>query len=289
MTIRRILVPLSGRHAPADPQSLDAPALAAALALAQAFQAQLEVLCVTQQPSAEGTIWADWIPDYGMDELLDAIERQGGARHRQARASYKKALEALNDPQTVTSEFVEKIGEIGDTVGDFGRLSDVIVIASNEARWNAPFRPILEAALRRTSRPVFVSPPKSVEAACRHVAIAWNNTAASARGVAGSLPFLKLADQVDILCCDEGDEYLLEDNADALVAYLRLHDVSASVHRFQGRGWKTPEVIIDRAIKSNCDLLVLGGVIHGRAHSLMYGSLTEAVLKQPRLPALIVP
>lgn len=289
MSIRKILVPLSGRHDPADPQSLDAPALTAGFSLARKFAAEMEVLCVTQPPSTESTIWADWIPDYGIDELLGAIERQSGARHRQARASYDKALEASEDTQRRTSRFVEKVGEIGDTVGSFGRLSDLIVVASTEARWGAPFRPILEAALRRAARPVFVSSPKLTDAACRHVAIAWNDTAEAARAAFGALPFLKLAEQVDILCCEAGDDFLLEDSSIALLAYLKLHGVSAKAHHFSGSAWKEHDAIIAKAIDLKCDLLCLGSVIHARTHSLIYGSLTEAVLKSPRIPALLVP
>ena len=47
--------------------------------------------------------------------------------------------------------------------------------------------------------------------------------------------------------------------------------------------------IVDAAKAAGCDLVILGGYIHNRAHSLLFGSMTEYVLSDPKLPALIVP
>ena len=290
MTIRKILVPLSGRHAADDPQSVDVPALSAAFSLAQKFEAKLEALCVTQARNTKDTVWDDWIPDYGMDELLDAIERQEDARNRQAKESYDKVQGNVEGTPKPKASFVEQVGAVGETVGAFGRLSDLIVVASSETTWNARSRPILDAAFRRTARPVFVAPLNIDTADCATVALAWNNTAAAARAVAGAMPFLQAAKKVNILCCDEGDEYLMDDYAEGLVAYLKLHGVSAKVNRFVGHGgWQSPEAIVNKAVELESDLLVLGCVIHRRALNLLYGSLTETVLESPRLPTLLVP
>jgi nucleotide-binding universal stress UspA family protein len=289
MTIRKILVPVSGHYAVSDPQSLDASALAAGFALSRRFTAEVDVLYVSEPPSTEGTIWADWLPDYGMDALFAAIERQAGVRYQHAEASYNVALEMVGKPQRKRAKFIERIGNVSDTVGAYGRLADLIVIANSEAYWREASRPVLDAALRRTARPIFVVPPGQTDAPCRHIAIAWNDTAASARGVMGALPFLKGADQVEILCCEAADAYALQDSSAALSAYLRLHGIDADVHHLVGSAWRAHDAILSKALDLKCDLLCLGGVTHTRAHNLIYGSLTEAVLKEPRIPTLIVP
>lgn len=291
--IREILIPLSGRYDPDDPEELDTPALQIGFEVARRFGAHAEVLCITSGPPEVGDDWPAWLPDYGTAAQLDMIREEAEARRRRARDSYQR-VRAACDPVPVelaapgpghSVRFVERIGDVRETVGAFGRLSDLIVLASSVVRWEMPFRPILEASLRRTACPVLVSPAAAPTRFATRIAIAWNDTIESARAVAAALPFLATAEQVTIICCKEHGSVAPDPRG--LIEYLAWHGIEAAAVEIDESPRKAGAGIVDRALAESCDLLVLGAYLHSRGHSLLFGSVTEAVLHHPRLPALL--
>lgn len=289
MEIRKILVPLSGQYAPEDPASLDAPALQSAVMLARKLNAQVEVLCVIKPAKQEASSWIDWIPDYGLDMVVEGLDRQGAARRGNARKSFATHVAPEIGIDGFQAAFVESEGDIRATVGAAGRFSDLIVVASSQSQWEQPFRPILEAALHESARPIFVSPELAPATVGGHVVIAWNNSPEAARALAGAMPILRIATSVSVLTCKEPDSE--EDSAglEAVIAYLDMHGVKAKGTQILAQNQRPASEIIDAALTLGADLLVLGSVVHSRTQSLIYGSLTEEVLKAPRLSAILVP
>lgn len=289
MDIRKILVPLSGRFDPADSDSLDAPAIQTALRLARHLDARIEVMSVTGPVGPQAGGWVSWLPDYGVDAVLASIEKQGAARRKRARKTFDAIIGSDTTSDALKATFVENSGEIGAAVGSAGRLSDLIVVANSQSRWEQPFRPILDAALRQTGRPIFVAPPTAPETTGQNIAIAWNDTPQSARALAGAMPLLKRAASVTVLTCREGDEASKRADPDKVIAFLELHGVTARGRILDAKHREVAHGIIDASLSEGADLLVLGSVIHSRVQSLVFGSLTEQVLKAPRLSALLVP
>lgn len=289
LEIRKILVPLRGQYAPGDPASLDAPALQSAVLLARKLDAEVEVLCVINPAKQEASGWIDWIPDYGMDMVIEGLDRQGAARRRNARKSFETHVAPGIGIDGFRAAFVESEGDIRETVGAAGRFSDLIVIASSQSLWEQPFRPALDAALHESARPIFVSPEVAPATVGDHVTIAWNNSPEAARALAGAMPMLRIATSVSVLSCREQDSAEGSTDLETVIAYLDMHGVKAKGTEIIAQHQRPASEIIDAALAQGADLLVLGSVVHSRTHSLVYGSLTEEVLKAPRLSALLVP
>lgn len=295
MLIRKILVPLSGQHDPADPDGLDVPALRTGFTIARQFEAHAEVLCVTAEPSTTDERWAAWMPGYGVRELSRYMEKEGELRRRRTRKAYDQALAGCDPaPAAVTgptrgftTNFVQQVGDIRKSVGEHGRLSDLIVLASSRTRWDMPFRPILEASLRRAGCPVLVTPAKPYPSFASRIAIAWNDSVESARAVSATLGLLKAAQGVLVICCEESES--VSPRPEKLIEYLAWHDIAAAPVTLATPPRQAGAAIIAGALAAECDLLVLGAYVHTRAHSLLFGSMTEEVLSEPRMPALLVP
>lgn len=289
MEIRKILVPLRGRYAPEDPASLDAPALQSAVMLARKLDAEVEVLCVINPARQEVSSWINWIPDYGMDMVIEGLDRQGTARRHNTRKSFETHVAPEIGIDGFRAAFVESEGDIRETVGAAGRFSDLIVVASSQSQWEQPFRPVLDAALHESARPIFVSPEVAPATVGDHVTIAWNNSPEAARALAGAMPMLRIATSVSVLSCREQDSAEGSANLETVIAYLDMHGVKATGTEVIAQHQRPASEIIDAALAQGSDLLVLGSVVHSRTHSLVYGSLTEEVLKAPRLSTLLVP
>ena len=198
-------------------------------------------------------------------------------------------VESRRDAGDCSAAFVERAGDIGAVVGSVGRLSDLIVLASSQSRWEQPFRPILEAALRQTGRPILVTPTDVPEKTAGHIVVAWNDTTEAARALSGAMPLLKKAASVTVLSCHEGGGPTEKADPAQVVDYLALHGVAASPKVIKAKPRNSARNIIDASLELGADLVVLGSVIHSRTHSLVFGSLTEEVLKAPKLSALLVP
>lgn len=288
----KILVPLSGRYDPDDPESLDAVALEVGLKVGQELEAHVEILCVTGPPREPEKALAAWIPSYGIEQLLDMIEQEGEARHERAKLSFKMAINSLEIRPAITSEassgfsaeFVEHVGEIRQSVGR-GRLADLVVIANSPERWRWHFRPILDAALWDTGRPLLVSPPKAPPSLGRRVAIACNGSIEASRAVAALLAFIQPGARVLIMSVAEGGAAIpgVEDVAD----YLRWHGVEGKALELPDDARSSADVILRRALESNCDLLAMGACIHSHAHRAVFGSMTATALSAARIPVLM--
>jgi nucleotide-binding universal stress UspA family protein len=295
MLIRKILIPLSGKTDPADPESLDIPALRTGFTVARQVGAHAEVLCVTAEPSRPDERWASWIPGYGVREISSYMEKEGKLRRRRTKEAYERALADLQ-PAPVASplptpgfsvNFVRRVGDVRQTVGEHGRSSDLIVLASSRTRWDMPFRPILEASLRRTGRPVLVTPIKPYPTFASRIALAWNESVESARAVVASLGLLRAAQSVHVICCEEGES--VSPRPEKLIEHLAWHDISTGSVTLKRPPRQAGPAIIEEALTAGCDLLVLGTYFHTRAHSLLFGSMTEEVLSNPKMPTLLVP
>jgi len=257
--------------------------------LARKLDAQVEVLCVINPARQEANSWIDWIPNYGLDMVIEGLDRQGAARRLNARKSFQTHVAPQIGIDGFRASFVENEGDIRATVGAAGRLADLIVVASSQSQWSQPFRPILDAALHQCSRPIFVSPEVTPANVAKHVVIAWNNSPEAARALAAAMPILHIATSVSVLSCKEQDSGEDATELESVIAYLVLHGVKAKGKQIIAQHLRPAGEIIDAALELGADLLVLGSVVHSRTHSLVYGSLTEEVLKAPRLSALLAP
>lgn len=257
--------------------------------LARKLEAEVEVLCVINPARQEASRWVNWIPNYGLDLVIEGLDQHGASRRRNARKSFETHVAPEIGIDGFRATFVESEGDIRETVGTAGRFSDLIVVASSQSQWEQPFRPILSAALHESARPIFVSPEVAPAIVGGHITIAWNNSAEASRALAGAIPMLRIASSVSVLTCKEQDSAADSAGLEAVIAYLDMHGVKAKSTQIIAQRRRPASEIIDAALALGSDLLVLGSVVHSRSHSLVFGSLTEEVLKAPRLSALLVP
>ena len=293
MPIRKILVPLSGRYDPQESNSLDRPALIAGLSAGQRLAAHVEVLCVTAPASRPEIPLAAWVPGHTVDQLITNIEEESEERHKRARASFEAAIGMLEnrpDPGSADTvgfsvEFVDCAGEVREVVGARGRLADMIVVANSPERWRLQYRPILDAVLCDTGRPLLVSPPNPHANIGHRIAVAWNGSIEASRAVAAMADFAPQGAKVAIMSIDENG--VSAPTAEDAAAYLRRHGIESEIVEMNGDSRSSGDLILDRALEEKCDLLVMGACIHSRAHRMVYGSMTATVLARPEIPVLM--
>lgn len=293
--MKTLLVPLIGQYDQETPANLERFALDAAFDIARRLEAHVKVVSLIDRPPASSKKWPVWWPSGGAGSLLDWIDEISEQRRKDAAAKYNDALNAQH-PQPAeaqrptpgfTAGFTEQIGEIVEMLGPNCRLSDLVITSAGDTNWLIPFSPLVEEILRHAGKPLLVVPKDGAIGIGKTVAIAWDGSAASARAASAALAFLRRADAITVFSCEEAGKPRA-DPAD-MVDYLAWHGLKAASFQIEAKGPRQAPAIIDAALERNCTLVVLGACLHTRAHRLVYGSMTEYVVDQPRVAALLVP
>ena len=278
-TIRTILCPATG-----DPG--DATTLDAALTIARAFAAHIDVLHVRVDP-IDAAIVGDAVMTRIVDQIArDADQREAAVRHwfddfrAHERVPVLDAPAAGNEASASLQWRVE-IGDSARTVAAFGPYADLIAAARAEEN-DVPNRMVLEAALLETGRPLLIPAGKpSRPLIGGSVAIAWKATPQAVRAVAAAMPFLSRASEIVVMTVDEGRG---GDDADRLLHNLAWHGLRA--RHVPLRAGRDPAETLLAAVPSNAGLLVMGGYGHSRLRERVFGGFTQSVEAAP-LPVLL--
>jgi len=121
------------------------------------------------------------------------------------------------------------------------------------------------------------------------VMIAWKDSRESARAVADALPFLKDAKQVFAIAITADDDENLHDVlADAQVsAFLRRHEVQATVRRLTVPDINAGELLLSQAADFSADLIVMGAYSRPRVSAFVWGGVTQVMLSSMTVPVLM--
>src|SRR5262245_29177472 len=127
---------------------------------------------------------------------------------------------------TLSSAWLEHAPEGDPFVGSHGRVFDVTVLGRPGRDPRGPRMTALEAALFKSGRPVWISPPSPPSQMAASVLIAWHCSTKQARATALALPILKRAKRVVVLTV-EGGAAVPGPTGQQLCRYLQLNEVSA--------------------------------------------------------------
>ena len=140
----------------------------------------------------------------------------------------------------------------------------------------------VEALLFESGRPVlFVPYAISVEPSFRKVMVAWNGTQQAARAVFDALPFIKEADEVEILSLDAVDTFH-QDGAVAgvdIAAALARHGAKVVFASEPSGNVSVGEAIENRIVESGAQLLIMGAYSHSWLKEFFFGGATRTLLR----------
>tara|TARA_R110001592_G_scaffold240929_2_gene501267 strand:- start:96128 stop:97024 length:897 start_codon:yes stop_codon:yes gene_type:complete len=297
MSIRKILVPLSGQYDPADPESLETPALETAFNVGRRLGAHVEVFCIEADlPSAQSRL-SPWIPGFSMGTLIDMIDKESVKRRGRVRELFEVVADRCSAPRSSKPDstaafsvnFLEQVGQVGGSMSVRGRLADLIVTACfslDQAFFAGDAPPLLEVALRNTGKPLLISPSKARETFGQKIAIAWNGTSEAARAVSLAIEFLKTAEEVIVISVNEGKA--IEPDGDSLADYLQWHGVRSRTVTLDGSAASSGQILLEQIDESGADMLVMGAYTQDRFRRVVFGGVTGKVLAEMPVPVLMV-
>lgn len=288
MTFAKILAPLTGG-------ARDAAVLASAFAAAKPFNAHVAALFVRPDPTEGVPFYGEQVSATVMQEVADASKKAADAAIGVAKAALDKAAKAAGADvlaaaelrDAITASFREASGNFADQVTLAARLSDLVVFGALKENERPGLTEAFEATLLETGRPVLLSPQATPESFCRNkIALAWNESVASAHAVTAALPFLKCAASVEVLTVARAKDERID--ASEALAYLKLRGIAASERSVDGGNRVIGDVLLDEAVKSGAGMLVAGGYGHSRLREMFFSGVTRHVVSHATLPLFLV-
>lgn len=271
-----IVVPITGT--PGDKYALDI-----AVDLAAAHAAHLTVLeLVNMPPPVTGPMGL--MPDLAMGDTYLRSREQGLLN--------VAALRALLEKQQVSSEvrLVEAfLHEPEHAAAHHARHADLAVLAgmAGDSLEGDISHLYFSALLMQSGRPVLVVPARcSTEMPPRRIVAAWRPTAECARAFHDALPFMVVADSVDVLIVDPvaGEHGDGELPGTDIAAHLSRHGVNINVLVRPSHDNRIATVLLDHAKEIRADMLVAGGYGHSRLREWALGGVTRELLFTAQVP-----
>ena len=171
------------------------------------------------------------------------------------------------------------------SVGEYGRVFDLIVVGRPGAASNEPHRSTLETALFESGRPLLIAPPEPATTIGTVIAIAWNGSSETARSIAFAMPLLKQARDVPVLAVPG---LRLPGPSDAQLARALQRDgIPARVVEVAEDTRSPGRTLLAAAADLGADLMIKGGYTQSRIRQMIFGGVTSDILAEAMLPVFM--
>jgi nucleotide-binding universal stress UspA family protein len=286
MSVRKFLLPVSSTTSAAA-------ALQTGLMLAKRWNAHLQVLHIRNAQEFAPFV-GEGMTGAMIEDMMSATERASGARERSLEELFALAAEeagvavgeALHGRDEPSASFTTLTGREDELIAHRARLADLTIVPHPQAGEDVAAADALHAVLFDSGRPVLLAPVVPPETFGTRVAIAWNGTANAASALASVMPFVRQAEAVRILVCDD---YRRPGPTGAEVAeYISHHGVTADVVQFYPRKGMTGAGLLAAATEFRADMMSMGAYsTASRLRQLILGGITRHVLEHAQLPVLM--
>jgi nucleotide-binding universal stress UspA family protein len=264
---------------------MDAPAIAAAEALADRFSAHLACAFLTPlpdeplayEPTVVAGVWA---------ELLTRARAEAGAQRQKVDARLQQRGQPV---ELRTAEALSR--DLGRVAAVHARYADIAVITRPVQSGMGELRDeIVEGVLHHSGRPALLVPPTWKEATIgKRVLIAWDASREATRAVAEARDLMCEADAVAIVTVDARPKLFGHGEAPGqnIAAHLSRCGLTPEVRNLDSMGRTVSQVIEEEAQAFNADLIVMGGYAHSRLRDLVFGGVTRDLMARGGLPILL--
>ncbi len=222
--------------------------------------------------------------DYPYDLMVQAVE--------EARAEAESGYERLKAaaPANVPTEFrmLEGLsGEVQNAIGRAARNFDVSIMRQASPEEPDFSNQMLVSVLFSSGRPALVVPyihrgPAKFDRAM----VTWDGGMTAARAIAGALPLLAQAKQVEVVSVAVEDE-----DGDALPAFdithhLARHGINAELKQLTP-AQTIASTLLSHASDTSADFMVMGCYGHSRLREFVLGGTTRTILESMTIPILM--
>ena len=261
-----------------------APVLDAAIAMAEAAEAHLDVLCIGIDRTQTGYYFAGATALMHEETLAqaqtEATRIETFTRNRLGRTELSWGVEAL----------VAQSASVTTVVARQARFADLVILPKpygENLPADAPV--VVEAAMFQGHAPVVVlggDATKTLDA--KRIVVAWNDSPEAMAAVRRAMPLLVKADLVSVcIVAPERHSSGTADPGAELSKMLSRHGANVEVALVPQTLPRVSEVIARHVDDANADLLVMGAYGHSRFREAILGGATRNMLEHAKVPVFM--
>ncbi|CAN7316517.1 universal stress protein [Phenylobacterium sp. LjRoot219] len=262
MSWARIMAPLSGGKD-------DEAVLAAAVALAEPFGAEVAGAYTPADV-------ADLMPWFG-EGFMGGVQATALESLQEAAAiGEAQAKSAMDATSYAKKRFLSLQTPVWAQLSAEGRLSDVVVFASEAACGRGPLAESFQQMVAEEQRPVLVARPRLSVTGC--ILVAWDGGKEASRAARLATPLLEKASRVVIASAPKGggrtcDPARLQD-------YYAQRGLKTEVELLPtgGSGKDVGHALLEAASRVQAAVLVAGAFGHPRLQEFIFGGTTRTLL-----------
>jgi nucleotide-binding universal stress UspA family protein len=262
--------------------------------LAIRHNAHVEGLHVRADPRDFITGAADYSGLEVIEKFTESFEREAAEVEKRASDAFAQVrdhhgvveLEAASPATLPTAHWTVASGRADRIVCHRARVSDVCVVGRASHGRDNSTKPVIEAALFDSGRPVLITPPQPPTSVGSDIVIAWNRSAAAARTLNSAMPLFDKAERISLVYVDTGAKQgpSVEEAAD----YVERHGFAVDVKTIAPQSKGVGSTLLRHAHTQNSSLLVMGAYSHNRLREVILGGVTRYVLENATISVLMV-
>lgn len=181
--------------------------------------------------------------------------------------------------------------EAGGGLSLQARYSDLVVLgqADPDEPSQGGLSDLPEHVVLNGGRPVLIVPyAGSFHSVGRRALVAWDAGLEAARAIAGALPMLKRADQVEVAVFNPKTQPRVhgEQPGADIALYLARHGLKVDVLQ-ETTELDSGNALLSLAADCSSDLIVMGGYGHSRFREILLGGTTRTILESMTVPVLM--
>jgi nucleotide-binding universal stress UspA family protein len=186
----------------------------------------------------------------------------------------------------VTASWHEESGSALPRILFHARHHDLVVVGRAKSPNGLP-ADFLEQLLVGCGRPVLIAGPSAASAFAGTVMVCWKESPEAARALNAAMPFLRHAGRVVVVTISENGDSPAEALAE-VARQLAWNGVRAELRTVLASGGGIPALLSAAARECSADLVVLGAYGHSRMHEILFGSCTQAVIRNAETSVLLM-
>ena len=121
----------------------------------------------------------------------------------------------------------------------------------------------------------------------RRIIVAWDGSGRAARAAADALPFLRAAEAVEVVAVTGEKDLPASVTGADIAPHLTRHGVNVTVQSLPALNCDVAETLRNHATLTRSDMIVMGGYVHSRLREMVFGGVTQSLLKQSPVPLLL--
>ncbi|MCZ4353116.1 universal stress protein [Roseovarius aestuarii] len=265
-------------------EKLVAPTLNAAIVMARAHDAHLDVLCLGVDRS-QTSYYFSGATALVLEQSLDRAKQEATSIEAAARKILRNA-----DAQWSCDAQIGQMIDLTRSIGARARFSDLAVLAQPYgADRGSELEVTTEGCLFNAQVPVLTLPDGAdMSTPANKIMIGWNESAEAMSAVRAALPLLRAAQKVHVVVIDPPTHGPNRSDPGGLISqFLARHGVRVEIDVLARTLPRVSDVLSRHAVDIQADMMVTGAYGHSRFREAVFGGATRDLLEHAALPVFM--